>query len=130
MIQFLISDVPELSLAAGIEEIACRIPGATSIEQPAIEFLVDREVAETSGGQNADTRLSGKAAHGLRNRPAERVAALRPRLVGREIGIQRDRHDRDDRVRHQPAMHKAEGMAFAMRLAQALGVADVEVGVR
>ena len=53
--------------------------------------------------------------------------AARPRLVGRKIGVERDRHDRNDVIVHQAAMHETEGMALAMRLGQALGMADVKL---
>ena len=57
-----------------------------SLQDRAVEILVDQKVAQTPRGDDADTRVAriglDRPADGL----AELIAALRPRLVRREIG--------------------------------------------
>jgi hypothetical protein len=61
---------------------------------------------------------------------AELVAAHRPRLVRRKIGVEEDRHRRHRVLRvHDAAMHIGDGMPFAFAFRQRLRRGDVKARV-
>ena len=95
----------------------------------AIERLVDGEVAEPARRHDADAQAFRVALDRRADGLAQPVAAPRRGLVGRVIGIEHDRHDRDRHAVHEAAVDEGEGMPLAFSLGQGIGGGDVEVAV-
>ena len=70
-----------------------RILVGAGLEDGPVEILVHQEMAQPAGGQHADPPLARIALDRCPPLP-ERKAALRPRLVGRKVRIEEDRHRR------------------------------------
>src|SRR5262249_5684788 len=75
---------------SGVELVArqvlqeLRILVGERLEDSAVEFLVDQEVAQAARGQHADPQVARERVDRLADRPAELKAAPRARLVGRK----------------------------------------------
>src|SRR5262245_51400541 len=105
--------------AAGMELVARqvlqkgRILVGARLEDGVIEVFVHQEVAQASRCRHADAGIARKALHRGAQRLPERVAPARPRLVGRIVGVEEDRHDRD-RIGgvHDAAVDVRDGVSF------------------
>ena len=97
-----------------------RILVAQGLQHHAVKLLVDGEMAQAAGAQNAKARVAGICFHGLRDGAAKIVAARGARLVGRKISVDGDRHDGGDGLAHEALVHEAERVALAMIAAEAL----------
>src|SRR5487761_1267778 len=97
--------------AAGIELLARQclqrlaVLALERVDDAAVEFFVDNEMAEPARADDADARLARPALDRRTDRPAELPAAPRGRLVRRVIGVEEYRHDRQILVFHQPLAH-------------------------
>src|SRR3546814_16403533 len=79
-------------------------------------------MAEAARGDDADLDVLRIALDRPAYRLAERIATARRRLVGRIIGVERQRHDRQRLgLVHQLAVDEAEGMALALAVAHLVG---------
>ncbi len=121
---------------AGIEPLGrdraqcVRVLGAERVEQKAVELLVHGEMAQAARAQDADAARALEGAHGSGDGAAQIVAAPRARLVGREVRVERDGNDGNDRVlAHEALVHEAEGVSLAVRLRELSGKAHVEVAI-
>ncbi len=117
----------ELAPRQGLQRVG--ILAGAGIEKAAVEILVDNEVAEAAGADNANPRVARIALHRLPDRLAELVAAPRRRLVRRKVGIDEHRHDRQRRVIHEPLANKGKGMAFALAVGQRVRRDRVELAI-
>src|SRR5579859_533569 len=86
--------------AARIQQLARQVPDRLGIlalehvEKAAIERLVDDEMREAAGADDADPLVLGVALDRGADRLAESVATPWGRLVRRVVGVDADRHDR------------------------------------
>ena len=73
--QLRISDEPELQLVArqSLQELGVLV--AERLQDRAVEFLVDVEMAETARGRDADAFVAGKRLDRLADGLTERIAA-------------------------------------------------------
>ena len=100
----------ELVARQGLHEGAVLV--RERLEDGAVEVLVDEEMAQAPRRHHAHPRLAWKRLDRAAHRLAEPVAAARRRLVRRVVGVDRDRHDRND-VFHDPLVDKADRVPLA-----------------
>src|SRR6516165_2197480 len=85
--------------AAGIEFFARQrtqcfaVLAGQGVDDPAVELLVDDEMAEPARADDADARITGIALNRRADRLAELPAAPWCRLVRRVIGVEEHRYD-------------------------------------
>src|SRR5690349_21550508 len=101
----------ELVPRQGLQRIG--VLARAGVDDLAVELLVDDEMAEPAGADDADAGVTGVALYRLANGLAKLIAAPRRRLVRREIGGDEHRNHRQRLVLHQPFTDKGKGVPLA-----------------
>src|SRR5258708_22659881 len=93
-------------------------------------LFLDDEMAQTPGGEQADAQVFRIILDQLLERFAEAHAAFRQRRIGRIVGIEKDRNDRQHPravALEVPAVHEGIGVAFVLAVAEPRDCRNVEL---
>src|SRR5262249_47914404 len=99
--------VPRFELGRGQGHEPIRILLGEQIENVTVQLLVHEEVAEPTRGEHGHAPIARPCLHRHADGPAELVAALRRRLVGRVVGVEEHGHDGPHPAPHDALVHEA-----------------------